>query len=76
MGFLRYLAAQAHHQEIHFLWRPVLRDPDDDMLLELAVASGSRYIVTHNVRDFRGTSQYGVEAITPRDFLNLLRTQS
>eukprot|EP01031_Cornospumella_fuschlensis_P006142 gene6142-7636_t len=34
--FLRYLASQAHLQEIHFLWRPFLPDPDDDMVLELA----------------------------------------
>jgi len=46
LGFLRYLAGQAHLQEIHFLWRPFLPDADDDMLLELAFAAGCRYIVT------------------------------
>src|SRR5438874_2096093 len=51
--FLRYLASEAHLQEIHFLWRPFLTDPDDDMVLELAFAAGCRYIVTHNVKDFR-----------------------
>ena len=35
VGFLRYLASQAHLQEIHFLWRPFLPDADDDMILEL-----------------------------------------
>src|SRR6266478_1558841 len=53
-SFLRYLATNAHLQEIHFLWRPFLIDPDDDMLLELAFAVGCRYIVTHNVKDFHG----------------------
>ncbi|GAB6042938.1 putative toxin-antitoxin system toxin component, PIN family [Endothiovibrio diazotrophicus] len=72
--FLRYLAALAHQQPVHFLWRPTLRDPDDDMLLELAVASGSRFIITHNVRDFREAGRFGVEPITPRDFLRRLRS--
>jgi putative PIN family toxin of toxin-antitoxin system len=73
LGFLRYLAGQSHLQEIHFLWRPFLRDADDDMVLELAFAAGCRYIITHNVTDFHGSEQLGVTAITPRDFLNLIR---
>jgi len=33
VGLLRYLDSQAHLQAIHFLWRPCLRDPVDDMVL-------------------------------------------
>lgn len=73
LNFLRSLASQAHLQEIHFLWRPFLPDADDDMLLELAFAAGCRHIVTHNVRDFCGSERLGVTAITPRDFLHLIR---
>ncbi len=76
LRFLRYLASQAHLQEIHFLWRPFLRDADDDMVLELAVAAGSRYIVTHNVRDFRGSERFGITALPPRDFLGLMRAET
>jgi predicted nucleic acid-binding protein len=76
MGFLRYLASQAHLQEIHFLWRPFLRDADDDMVLELAFAAGCRYIVTYNVKDFHGSEQLGVTAVTPGDFLKLVRSRS
>lgn len=68
-GFLRYLVSMAHLQDVYYLWRPFLRDPDDDMVLECAVASGSRYIVTHNINDFRRTEQLGVTAITPGQFL-------
>lgn len=74
LGFLRYLASVAHLQDVYFLWRPFLRDPDDDMVLECAVASGSKYIVTHNVKDFRRCGELGVQAITPGDFLNLTRS--
>jgi hypothetical protein len=42
LRFLRYLASQAHLQEIHFLWRPFLTDANDDMVLELAFAAGCR----------------------------------
>jgi putative PIN family toxin of toxin-antitoxin system len=76
LGFLRYLASQSHLQEIHFLWRPHLPDVDDDMVLELAFAAGCTYIVTHNVKDFHGSEELGVTAITPRDFLKLIRNQS
>jgi putative PIN family toxin of toxin-antitoxin system len=73
LGFVRYLASQSHLQEIHFLWRPFLPDPDDDMVLELAFAAGCRHIITHNVRDFHGSEQLGVAALAPREFLNLIR---
>lgn len=76
LQFLRYLASQAHLQEIHFLWRPFLRDADDDMVLELAFASGCRYVVTHNVKDFSGSEQLGIVALTPKQFLDLLRRSS
>ena len=72
LRFLRYLASQAHLQEIHFLWRPFLPDGDDDMVLELAFAANSRYIVTHNVKDFHGSEQLGVTALTPNEFLKLI----
>ena len=74
--FLRYLASIAHLQDVHFLWRPFLRDPDDDMVLECAVASGSQYIITHNVKDFKRAPELKVKAITPAEFLTLLRSKS
>lgn len=74
LGFLRYLASLAHLQDVYFLWRPYLRDPDDDMVLECAVASGSRFIVTHNVKDFRRAENLNVQVMTPAAFLKMLRT--
>src|SRR5260370_10115800 len=72
LGFLRYLASQAHLQEIHFLWRPFLPDADDDMVLELAFAAGCRHIITHNVKDFHGSEQVAGTALSPREFLKLI----
>jgi len=75
LGFLRYLASVAHLQDVHFLWRPFLRDPDDDMVVECAASSGSEFIVTHNVKDFRRVEELKMQAVTPADFLRLLRSQ-
>ena len=74
LAFLRYLASIAHLQDIYYLWRPQLRDPNDDMVLELAVAAQAKYIVTHNIRDFQNL-KFDVVAITPADFLKLLRSK-
>ncbi len=71
--FVRYLASQSHLQEVHFLWRPFLSDPDDDFVLELAFAANCRYLVTHNVVDFRGSEQLGIQVVPPREFLKLIR---
>lgn len=73
-GLLRYLASLSRLQDVHYLWRPFLRDPNDDMVLECAVASGSRFIVTHNVKDFRRSQELGVDAITPGHFLQHLES--
>lgn len=69
---LGFLLSISHLQEIFFLWRPALPDPDDDLILELAVAAGCRYIVTHNLRDFRGSTNRGIAAVPPSAFLRQL----
>ena len=57
------------HFPIFFLWRPHLPDPKDDHVLELAVASQTAIIVTHNVKDFRGIHQFSIKAMTPKALL-------
>ena len=77
LGFLRYICSIAHRQQIFFLWRPWLNDPKDDMVLESAVASQSRFIVTHNLRDFKDIEKhFGIIPVTPGKFLNMIRNQS
>jgi putative PIN family toxin of toxin-antitoxin system len=67
-----YLCAVATKQQVFYLWRPILRDPKDDMVLELAVAAACKYIVTFNNRDFQGAERFGIEIVTPRAFLEPL----
>ena len=66
---LDYLCQVAIPQDIHFLWRPLLRDAKDDMVLELAVAADSSDIITFNIRDFTGSERFAVRAIAPAQFL-------
>ena len=54
-------------------WIPVLRDPDDEPILQLAIEARVPYIVSRNVRDFKGAERYGITIIQPADFLKLIR---
>lgn len=62
----------ANKREIFYLWRPFLRDPKDDLVLELAVESGAAYIVTFNKKGFHGIERFGVKAVTPQEFLAII----
>ena len=66
---LDYYCMQSEHQKIYFLWRPRLPDPKDDHLLELAIASGTKLIVTHNTKDFKGVEEFDIRSITPQKIL-------
>lgn len=69
---LDYLCATGEHQPIHFLWRPLLPDPRDELVLEVAVNGQCRTIVTFNIRHFAGSERFGITAITPASFLHQL----
>ena len=65
-----YVCQMGEHREIHFLWRPFLRDPRDEMVLEVAVESEADFIVTHNVRDFAEVeARFGIRVVRPGAFL-------
>jgi len=67
-----YLCTVGEHRKVHFLWRPNLKDPSDDFVLELAVESGCNYIVTHNIKDFKGIKKFNLKAITPQELLRTI----
>jgi putative PIN family toxin of toxin-antitoxin system len=69
-GALDVLAAVVEPVEPHFLWRPRLRDPDDDMVIEAAANGHADAIATFNARDFAGvTGEFGIEILTPAAIL-------
>ena len=63
----------SEYQKIYFLWRPYLRDPKDDHVLEVAVASKTQIIVTHKIKDFKGVEKFGIKAIPPGKLLEVIK---
>ena len=68
-NILDYLCLVAEHHRVYYLWRPTLKDPNDDMVLELAVSCRAEAIVTYNRGDFKGVEQFGIRILSPKDFL-------
>ena len=66
---LDMLARRCRHRVIYFHWRPRLRDPDDDFLVDLA-AGGCDYCITFNLRDW--PADVHPKAMTPGQFLAML----
>lgn len=73
--FLDAYLSVCQWNELYFTWRPNLKDEGDNHIVELAVASGSRYIVTNNIRDFKASELHfrGLEIIQPSQLLEVLR---
>ena len=69
-----FLCAKAVLNKIFYLWRPMLKDPGDDFVLELAVKSGAT-IVTWNTNDFKPAARFGIAVLNPLDFLASLEKQ-
>ena len=72
-GFLDWLVSVSSCYVVHFLWRPFLPDPKDDLVLEANVTAQADYLVTFNTRDFAGSESLGVRVVTPTQLLTLLR---
>lgn len=72
--FLTAVVAMVEPVTAHFLWRPQLRDPADEMVLEAAVNGGADALVTFNGMDF-GTvpAQFGINAWLPRDAIRRIK---
>lgn len=70
--FIDDICAVSWHQKIHYLWRPYLLNAKDDMVLETAFNGRANYIITHNIRDFRGVAEsFAIQPISPGDFWRL-----
>jgi len=69
---LDYICSVAEKRKIFYLWRPFLKDPEDDMILELAVSCGCDIIVTYNKSDFQGAEKFGISLLTAKEFLQAI----
>lgn len=76
LAIIDFMCSVAKHQTIFYLWRPIARDPKDDMVAELAIAAAADAIVTHNLRDFAPVAELGLRVITPRQLLQETGTLS
>lgn len=66
---LDFICSKAKLLDVFFLWRPVLKDPKDDLVLEAAVAFEAHAILTHNKKDFSGCEKFGIKVLTPGEYL-------
>jgi putative PIN family toxin of toxin-antitoxin system len=74
---LAALAGWVYPVRLHYAWRPQLRDPGDEMVLEAAVNGQVQAIVTHNTRDFsRVAPKFGLQVLTPAQLLLMMEKQS
>ena len=72
--FVAAVVAMAEPVESHFIWRPRLRDPGDELVLEAAANGGAEAIVTFNRRDFGAVPlQFGVAVLTPTEAVERIR---
>jgi len=73
--FVDALIALAQPVTMHFLWRPQLRDPCDEMVLEAAINSGADALVTFNARDDgEAPRHFGVHLLLPREVIMRMRS--
>jgi len=70
--FLDWFVSVSSQHKVYFLWRPLLRDPQDDMVLEAACAATADCVVTHNISDFDRASSIGICAVTPFQLLAII----
>ena len=67
-----FIATVGKPTNISFAWRPNLKDESDNMIVELAVASQSQYLITRNIRDFSQDADLNnqdLRIVAPGEFL-------
>lgn len=75
MIFLNTIIGLVEPVELNFRWRPQLRDPGDEMVLETAINGQADLLVTFNLRDYGDAPQrFGIQALRPSDALKRIRS--
>jgi putative PIN family toxin of toxin-antitoxin system len=70
---INYLCKVGKPIKVFYLWRPFLRDPYDDHVLEVAIAGKCEFIITYNKKDFIGIEDFGIHAVSPKEYLDRWR---
>jgi putative PIN family toxin of toxin-antitoxin system len=74
-GFLSAFASASEAVEVHYKWRPQVRDPADEMVLEAAINGRAAALVTHNLRDLADAGKaFGIPVIRPAEALKRCKT--
>jgi putative PIN family toxin of toxin-antitoxin system len=72
--FVDALLAMVEPVETYFLWRPQLRDPTDEFVLDAAVNGQADAIVTFNRKDFGAVpARFGIELLLPAEALGRIK---
>lgn len=71
--FINYLCKVGIKTKLFYLWRPYLKDPFDDHILEVTIQSNASTIVTYNKKDFKEAENLGIKILTPKEFLETLQ---
>lgn len=72
--FIDAVLAMVEPIEPHFLWRPQLRDPGDELVLEAAINGRAEVLVTFNRRDFGAVpARFGIAVLTPAAALRRIK---
>lgn len=75
-AFLDAMSLFIEPVHLYYLWRPQLRDPADEMVLETALNGRADALVTLNIDDFAIASRFRLAALTPGEFLRRLRQET
>lgn len=74
LTFLDTLIALMEPVKLDFRWRPQLRDPGDEMVLETAINGQADLLITFNLRDYGDVPQrFGIQPLRPADALKRIR---
>jgi putative PIN family toxin of toxin-antitoxin system len=70
---LNAICARGEEWKLSHEWQPILGDPDDEPLVQLAFESNAMRITSHNLRHLASAASLGIELLKPRDFLTMLK---